>query len=250
MRIDNHKKTNPPRLLERKNKRITTISSDYSGDASTLFGNLRIPASLFAGASATSAFALPLSESEGITSGIVKRAYSILMIGSLSSQIITLVVSTTTMSLISINHQRNKDACALDGRDIFSLGQFLDESYELEWTAARLFFLSGLISFSIAVGLRAWITISCPIISWTALGCILSSAIYCLAFIQNVERKIATQSNLPESIMHLPSRFCTLMARNISQSSLFTLASMIAIISFGFMSVNIPGIIISLEAGS
>ena len=70
-----------------------SVRKDYSSEAAGLFGNVRIPAALFAGAAAGAAFALPLGVSEGLKVGLVKRLYALLMMGSLSSEIVAVVVS-------------------------------------------------------------------------------------------------------------------------------------------------------------
>lgn len=229
-------------LFESKDEQesIATTYKDYSGVASSLFGNLRIPASLFAGASAGAAFTLPISASEGVALGMVKRTYALLMIGSLSSQIITLVVSTMAMTMISANDEKKSN----------SLIQFLNDNYELEWTTARLFFLSGLLLFSMSLGLRAWVAISCPIVARTALGLIISSTFFCLACIQDIESKMTAGSNKHRSLIHMPFRFCTMMTRKATQAPLFALAVIIASISFTYIGSNVLHLVKYLAAGN
>lgn len=234
------------------NNAITRTKNDYSADASSLFVNIRVPASLFAGASAAAAFALPMKAHEGVTLGLVKRLYSTLMIASLCSQIITLVVSTTTITLIAVNHERNTNVCTLDERnkEVFSLGQFLNQSYELEWTTMRLFFSSGLLLFSIAAGLRAWVTFACPVVARAMLGFVISAIIYSLGFIQRVESKIGAQSDLHKNIIHLPFRFFAIIVRNTFQAPSFAVATIIALLSLTYVLINIPMIVRHLEAGN
>jgi len=50
--------------------------------------------------------------------------------------------------------------------------------------AVRWHFLSGVLFFLIGIGLRAWISIACPVVAKVALGIILSSATLCVAFVQ------------------------------------------------------------------
>jgi hypothetical protein len=67
---------------------------DYGGTVAGLFGNLRIPASLIAGASLGSAFALPLMDTDNFKIGMAKRMYSLSMITTLGSMLLVVVLST------------------------------------------------------------------------------------------------------------------------------------------------------------
>jgi len=74
----------------------------YASEASNLFGNLRVPASLFAGASVGAAFAMPIDGPEGLKIGLVKRLYALLMISSLACQVVVVVVTTCTMGALAL----------------------------------------------------------------------------------------------------------------------------------------------------
>eukprot|EP00571_Detonula_confervacea_P009945 CAMPEP_0172302274 /NCGR_PEP_ID=MMETSP1058-20130122/4002_1 /TAXON_ID=83371 /ORGANISM="Detonula confervacea, Strain CCMP 353" /LENGTH=184 /DNA_ID=CAMNT_0013012697 /DNA_START=35 /DNA_END=586 /DNA_ORIENTATION=- len=95
----------------------------YASEASGLFGILRVPAALFAGASAGAAFAMPIASTEGLKIGMVKRLYALLMISSLASQIVVVFVSTLTMGAMTLGFAHKTK----------SVGDLLDREYSLEW---------------------------------------------------------------------------------------------------------------------
>jgi hypothetical protein len=184
---------------------------DYSGAASSVFGNVRIPAALFAGASAGAAFALPLASSEGLRVGLVKRLYALLMMGALSSQIVAVVL--VTLSVASLTTLESKTLTS-------SVGQLLRQDYELEWVGCRWHFLSGVLMFVVGIGLRAWITIGCPVIAKAALGIIVSAALLCLAFIQDLKQG----GEMVNGFFKLPVRYVQLLLARAKSKPLFALA--------------------------
>jgi hypothetical protein len=158
---------------------------DYRKEASGLFGSIRIPASLFAGASASSAFVLPILGNESLKIGLVKRIYYLLMIGSLSNEIIAVVIATlTTMELLVGGS--SADDNITDYFKTTSIRELLyDEKYfHLESIAVRFHFWSGILMFLAGLGIRAWVSITCPVIAKASLGIVLSSILFCLAFFQ------------------------------------------------------------------
>ena len=144
---------------------------DYSGAAGGLFGTYRIPASLFAGASAAAAFAMPIVLGEAATLGCgsapttttstpsmrrirshryVKRIYAALMISSLVCQLQVIVVSTVALERLSRAYDKE-----------VSVEAFMRRYFDLEWIAVRLNFFVGVLSFVTAIGLRAWQATTC-----------------------------------------------------------------------------------------
>jgi hypothetical protein len=121
---------------------------DYAGAAGGLFGTYRIPASLFAGASAGAAFAMPIVAGELATLGYVKRIYAALMISSLVCQLQVIVVSTVALERLSRPYDQET-----------SVENFMRRYFDLEWIAVRLNFFVGVLSFVTAIGLRAWQTV-------------------------------------------------------------------------------------------
>ena len=109
---------------------------DYAGAAGGLFGTYRIPASLFAGASAGAAFAMPIVLGEAATLGYVKRIYAALMISSLVCQLQVIVVSTVALERLSRAYDKE-----------VSVESFMRRYFDLEWIAVRLNFFVGVLSF-------------------------------------------------------------------------------------------------------
>ena len=109
---------------------------DYAGAAGGLFGTYRIPASLFAGASAGAAFAMPIVLGEAATLGYVKRIYAALMISSLVCQLQVIVVSTVALERLSRAYDKE-----------VSVEAFMRRYFDLEWIAVRLNFFVGVLSF-------------------------------------------------------------------------------------------------------
>ena len=109
---------------------------DHAGTAGSLFGTYRIPASLFAGASAGAAFAMPIVLGEAATLGYVKRIYAALMISSLVCQLQVIVVSTVALERLSRAYDKE-----------VSVEAFMRRYFDLEWIAVRLNFFVGVLSF-------------------------------------------------------------------------------------------------------
>ena len=114
-----------------------------------------------------------MASADGLKVGVVKRVYAILMIGSLSSQIVTVVTATLAMGSLAV----------VEPEMTSGVSDLLRRGYDLEWTTARLNFLSGLIMFAVASGLRARVSIACPVFARAALGIIVSATLLCLAFV-------------------------------------------------------------------
>lgn len=216
-------KLRPPqaiRLASSTNNPGEGVQKEFKGDVSSLFGNVRIPAALFAGASAGAAFAMPLVHGEGLKVGLVKRVYSLLMMFSLSSEILAVIIATLAMSTLA-THPCPKTS---------SVAELIEQSYAFEWVAARWHFLSGLVTFILGIGLRAWISISCPLIAKSALSIILSSAFMCLAFIQETQDRVkaddgqGTEARLLDGVVGLPLQYLKLLGKKSLKSPLFALA--------------------------
>lgn len=203
----------------------------YASEASALFGNLRIPAALFAGAAAQQAFAMPISStaSEGLKIGIVKRLYALLMVGCLASQIVTVVVSTCCMTAMALGPVHKTKAK--------SVGDLLDSEYDLEWISVRLCFLGGLGCYAIAVGLRAWVTIVCPVFATASLGVIISSTLLCLAFVRN-----SLRFRGDDFLVKMPLQFAKLVFQRAKKDGMFALAMITHLITWIHIVMNIPHI--------
>jgi len=128
--------------------------SDFGGKVASLFGNLRIPASLVAGAALGSAFALPLADSDGFMMGFAKRLYAFSMLTSLGSMLLVVILSTICMNDIAMCPSRLSK----------SAYDYVSENYSMEWFAVKSHFFYGAVAFTLGAAFRAYVSISCPII--------------------------------------------------------------------------------------
>jgi len=202
---------------------------DYSHEASYLFENIRIPAALFAGVSAGAAFSLPLTVKEGLKLRMVKRVYALLMIVSLSSQIIALMVATLSITSIATKMEDQKTASS-------SLKDFLLNNYDLEWTMTKFHFLCGLMSFVLASGLRAMVSINCLLISRAAVGIILSAFLTSLSFVQSLQG----------GLLHLPSKLIQLSVKRARRDPFFTVAMLCSIATWLYIIMNASNVYVYL----
>lgn len=216
----------------------------YASEASGLFGILRVPAALFAGASAGAAFAMPTAtasamltataSAEGLKIGLAKRLYAPLMISCLASQIIVVVVSTLTMGALTLGFAHKTK----------SVGDLLDREYSLEWTAVQFFFLAGLGCFAIGSGLRAWVTIACPIFSKASLGMIISATLLCLAFVRDTSRY--GNDNM---LVKIPLQLVKLLFQRAKKDGMFALALVTYLITWIYIVMNAHNVWALLAAG-
>lgn len=133
---------------------------DHGVKVSDIFGNLRIPASLIAGAALASAFEMPLADTDGLKLGAVKRIYSLAMLNTLSSMLLTVLVSTMCMHDI--------DMCP--PRPAKYVKDYIEKHYALEWMLMKINFIWGNIIFVSASMLRGWVFLKSPIIGDGVLG--------------------------------------------------------------------------------
>lgn len=204
---------------------------DYSGEASGLFGNVRIPAALFAGASAGAAFAMPLGHgAEAFRVAMVKRVYALLMMGSLSSQILAVVIATLAVGSLATSESKNPTS---------SVAQLIRDKYHLEWIGTRWHFLSGVLMFVVGLGLRAWVTISCPVFAKAALGVIVSSALLCVAFIEHSQQG----GELLDGFVKLPFKYIQLFLERAKGNPLFALAFVAGAVTNIYILAKVPHIV-------
>jgi len=183
---------------------------DYSAAAAGLFGTYRVPAALFAGASAGAAFAMPIAGSDAPREAVVKRLYSILMVGSLTCQLQTVIISTVAIGRL-----------ARDFDDAHCLGAFLRRNFELEWLATRCNFFFGVMGFAVAVGLRAWVTVACPAVAKVALQIVVTGTLFALAFVNDG----AGGDAIDDPVWRLPALYARALAKKAKRRPLFAVAA-------------------------
>ena len=223
---------------------------DYAGAAGGLFGTYRIPASLFAGASAGAAFAMPILAGEAATLGYVKRIYAALMISSLVCQLQVIVVSTVALERLSRAYDKE-----------VSVESFMRRYFDLEWIAVRLNFFVGVLSFVrpvwnlnsrhgvgailmsaqvTAIGLRAWQTIACPVVAKITLYTVISGSLTALAFVRSNED---CGGDLNDAFFRLPYLYARAMMKRARQNSMFAVAGLSVAFTWGYLLWSVPHII-------
>jgi len=226
-----------------KNDEAQQLLKESKAQANALFGNIRVPAALFAGASAVAAFAMPIVDAErGLKLGFVKRLYALLMMSALSSQIVAVVVSTLSLSSLAL--MRDDAAAETTANEKKNLLE--TDRYEFNWAASRFHFLNGVLCFVVGIGLRAWVTVKCPIIARAALGIILSGAALCVAFIQEMEDSMSSDNSSDGIILlRLPVRYARLFWKKARKqpAGLFAAAWMLSTASALYVAYNVPHIV-------
>jgi hypothetical protein len=203
---------------------------DYGSEMSALFGNIRIPAALFAGASAGAAFAMPLGQADGLKLGFVKRIYALLMMSALSCQLLAIIVATLSMGTIAVSAESRKAKCLAD---------YIEEHFDLNWVTARWNFLAGIFAFVIGMGIRAWLSVTCPIFGKAALGIIASSTIFAVGFIEDNERK-RRSGGVSKGLFGLTIKYVISMLKKAKKDPLFALGSLLSAVTWGYVAYNLP----------
>ena len=203
---------------------------DYGSEMSALFGNIRIPAALFAGASAGAAFALPLGTADGLKRGFVKRTYALLMMSALSCQLLAIIVATLSMGTIAVSAESRKAACLAD---------YIEEYFDLSWVTARWNFLAGIFAFVVGMGIRAWLVVTCPIFGNAALGIIASSTVLAVGFVEDNERK-RRSGGVSKGLLGLTIRYATSMLKKAAKDPLFALGCLLSAATWGYVVYNLP----------
>eukprot|EP00980_Cylindrotheca_fusiformis_P000792 scaffold192_cov114-Cylindrotheca_fusiformis.AAC.4 len=154
-------------------------SVDYGEKVAGIFANMRIPASLIAGAALGSAFGMPMAETDGLKMGMVKRLYTMVMLGTLSSMLLTVLLSTMCVGDIALNPPRKAKY----------VKDYIDKHYALEWMLMKTHFMWGNIVFVLGSMLRGWVFLKCPIIGDGVLGIMGSLMLVSISILVEFNRK-------------------------------------------------------------
>jgi len=146
---------------------------DWGGAVAGMFGNLRIPASLIAGASLGSAFALPMLDTDGFRVAFAKRMYAFSMITTLGSMLLVVILSTIVMNDISLRPAWLSK----------SVNDYIDENCYLEWMMVRCHFYYGALAFIVGSSFRAWVSIACPVFGTGIVGILTSLSMIAMSFL-------------------------------------------------------------------
>lgn len=161
----------------------TATASGWNKEA---FNNVRVPAALLSGSSfvAINTAPLPLS-SDALYVGIAKRIYLLIGIASFASTLLSVLGATIAL------HRASE--CA-------------SEDLEFEYVACQSHFFAGVMGSCLLVGLRAWISFTCPRFGNIGLSMI-GSAFFLMLHM------------LPSSLGSIPYRYVQLLLSRVRPSS-------------------------------
>lgn len=199
---------------------------DFGGAVAGLFGNLRIPASLIAGASLGSAFAMPTELTDGPMLAFAKRMYAFSMLTSLGSMLLVVILSTICMNDITIRPGRNSK----------SVYEYIEANYSLEWFTVKSNFFYGALIFVVGAAFRAWVSIACPVFGKGIVGIL--SGMTLISFSNLVEKsKIqgGGRSNRNACAQHMKE-----VAAKAKTNPIFAAGFMMWITSVAYLIVKIP----------
>jgi hypothetical protein len=207
--------------------------ADYGPKVSNIFGNLRIPASLIAGASLASAFAMPLAATDGLKLGTVKRLYSLVMMGTMSSMLLTVLISTMCMNDIDMSPPRRAKY----------VKDYIEHNYALEWMLTKTHFMWGNVIFILGSMLRAWVFLECPIIADGILGVMGSLALVSVSILVEF-----TQNQTGQTSMQQMRRSIDLVLDKMKTNRLFRVAAATWMATAVYMIAKIPYVYLQLTS--
>jgi len=199
---------------------------DCGGSVAGLFGNLRIPASLIAGASLGSAFALPLMDTDNFKIGIAKRMYALSMITTLGSMLLVTVLSTIAMNDIAICPTRLSE----------SVGDYIDQNYYLEWMLVRCHFFYGSLAFVAGTAFRAMIEIGCDVFSNGVVGILSSLSLISLSYM--MEKTRGQAAGVP--VYKVLGRFLKEIGAKAKVNPVFGIGALVWVTTVAYLIVKIP----------
>lgn len=199
---------------------------DCGGTVAGLFGNLRIPASLIAGASLGSAFALPMLDTDGASVGMAKRLYAFSMVTTLGSMLVVVILATIAMNDIAIRPTRLSK----------SVGDYIDENYSLEWMMVRSQFFYGAFAFLAGSAFRAWICIACPVVGRGVVGVLASLSLICMSYLLEKTHGQSGGKSLHKRI----GKFWKAVGAKAKTNLLFGAGTLVWVTAVTYLIVKIP----------
>lgn len=198
---------------------------DHGNVVANMFGNLRIPASLVAGASLGSAFALPFLDSDPGKIAFAKRMYVFSMMTTLGSMLLVLILSTIVINDISLRPSRLAK----------SVSDYIDENYALEWMLARSHFFYGSLAFVGGSTFRAWVSIACPVLGKAIVGILSSISLISISYIID---RVRIQSENP--FRQTLRRFVKEITANMKKKPFFGIGVLIWLTSVTYLLYKVP----------
>jgi hypothetical protein len=209
------------------------VLADYGDKVSGIFGNLRIPASLIAGASLASAFAMPLADTDGLKLGTVKRLYTLVMMGTLSSMLLIVLISTMCMNDIAMSPPRRAKY----------VKDYIEQNYALEWMLTKTHFMWGNVIFVLGSMLRGWVLLKCPIIADGVLGAMGSLALVSVSILVEFTKKQTGQTSMQQM-----RRSLDLVVDKMETNRLFRVAAATWMATAIYMIAKIPYVYLQLTS--
>lgn len=156
--------------------------------AKDAFNNVRVPAALLSGTSFVAVNTAPLPvAADTVLIGVAKRVYLTVAVGTFASALVSVLIATIALE---------KLGGSVEGGD----------DLELEYVACQTHFFASVLGACLIVGLRSWISFTCPRFANTALSMVLSSFLLMLHF-------------LPSKLFAVPLRYAQLLIGRMSLSS-------------------------------
>ena len=153
------------------------------------FNNVRVLAALISGSSFVAVNTAPLpNAADAVLLGTAKRVYLLVSIASFCSTLISVLVAT--IALEKLGRSAAQDTAEMD----------------FEYVACLTHFFVGVLGACLIVGLRAWISFTCPTFGNIAVSLVASSFILMLHF-------------LPSSLADIPATYVKLLVQRVGLSS-------------------------------
>ena len=172
---------------------VASAASPYKGSKDA-FNNVRVPAALLSGSSFVAVNTAPLpAATDALFIGVIKRIYLVVAIGSFASTLLSVLVATIALEKMS--------------------SDTTSDELELEYVASQSHFFLGLLGSCLIVGLRAYISFTCPRFANVGLAMITSAFCLMVHF-------------LPASLAGIPLRYAELLVKRVSLSNPFLLLAL------------------------
>lgn len=144
---------------------------DFTGPGVAFFNNLRVPAALLAASAIKDAFVLQGARGEGADSRVwrvVRYAYLLLMISAFAMEIGAIFLATHVGIQLGAENFNARAGTLVD---------MLVREFEFEYVAVRAQFISGLLAYVLAQGLRVRFALrKYSDLAWAATFCLFSAA--------------------------------------------------------------------------
>mmetsp|Transcript_10360 Transcript_10360/g.10439 ORF Transcript_10360/g.10439 Transcript_10360/m.10439 type:complete len:269 (+) Transcript_10360:83-889(+) len=154
--------------------------SDFSGQVTGLLNSYRVPAMLIAGAAYGGVFALPILLDDTMIKQFGKRTYILVGLATVCVELLATVIATLSIDKLNLRGTPVKKLIHTS-----TLEEFLEKNLDLEWTSLRVNFILGLVGFAVMCGMRAWLSLVCPIFAKVGLFLIITAVISMSAFIND-----------------------------------------------------------------